>query len=141
MKKENKKQVGIRLNQQDIDYLLQIKNENSLSSMTRAFEYILREHRAQHLNQNEAIANLVLEKFESKYGNVFTRIRLASNSADKNIQIIMEILNSLFYSSFESTKFVPTNIIKSQIIKDATETVNKRIAHYKQMKDNKSGNQ
>lgn len=138
MEKENKKQVGIRLNQQDIDYLLQIKHENNLSSMTRAFEFVLREHRAQHLNQNETIANLVIEKFDSKYGNALTRIRLASNTADKNIQIIMEVLNSLFYSSYENIKFIPTDIITSQLIKDATEKVGKRIAYFKQLKNNKS---
>lgn len=137
MKKENKKQVGIRLSQNDIDYIMQIKNENSLNSMTKAFEFILREHQAQHLKQNEAIANLVMEKFESKYGNVLTRIRLASNSADKNIQIIMEILNSLFYSTFENIKFVPTDIITSQIIKESTEKINKKIAYFKQLKNNK----
>lgn len=138
MEKENKKQVGIRLNQQDIDYLLQIKYENNLSSMTRAFEFVLREHRAQQLNQNETIANLVIEKFDSKYGNALTRIRLASNTADKNIQIIMEVLNSLFYSSYENIKFIPTDIITSQLIKDATEKVGKRIAYFKQLKNNKS---
>lgn len=137
MSKEAKKQVGIRLNKRDIDYLAECKEKNNLSSATQAMELIIREHRAQQLNQNETIANLVIEKFDSKYGNVLTRIRMASNTADKNIQIIMEVLNSLFYSSFENIKFVPTDIITAQIIKDATEKVGKRIAYYKQLKNNK----
>lgn len=57
---------------------------------------------------------------------------MASNTADKNIQIIMEILNSIFYNNPNDIKFVPTDIITSQLIKDATERVGKRIAYYKQ---------
>lgn len=138
MSKETKKQIGIRLNQRDIDYLTECKEKNNLSSATQALELIIREHRAQQLNQNETIANLVIEKFDSKYGNALTRIRMASNTADKNIQIIMEILNSIFYNNPNDIKFVPTDIITSQLIKDATERVGKRIAYYKQLKNNKS---
>lgn len=133
---ENKRQVGIRLCQSDIDYLIQIKAENHLSSLAKACEFVISEHRAKKLNQNEDIANLIVAKLDNKYQNTFTRIRLASNGADKNIQIIMEILNSFIYNQDEEIKFIPTNIIKTPLLKDAEDRVGDRIAHFKQNKDN-----
>lgn len=136
--KEPKKQTGLRLRQSTIDYLTEYKEQHQLSSLTKATELIINEHRAATLSQNEDIANRVIEKFESKYGNALTRIRLASNAADVNIQILMEIINSFAVNNtFDIGEFVSIATIKAPVLEEAEHTTKSKIAYYKQLKDNK----
>lgn len=136
--KEPKKQTGVRLRQSTIDYLNDYKEQHQLSSFTKAMELIIDEHRASTLQQNESIANRVLEKFENKYGNALTRIRMASNAADVNIQILMEIINSFAVNNtFDIGEFVSIATMKAPILDEAEHTTKSKIAYYKQLKDNK----
>lgn len=136
--KEPKIKTTFRLQQSTIDYLTDYKEQHQLSSMTSAIEKIIYEHRAATLSQNEDIANRVIEKFESKYGNALTRIRLASNAADVNIQILMEIINSFAVNNtFDIGEFVSIATIKAPILEEAEHTTKSKIAYFKQLKDNK----
>lgn len=106
--------------------------------MTMAVENIFAEHRAANMSQNEDIANRVIEKFESKYGNALTRIRLGTNAADVNIQILMEIINSFaINNTFDIGEFVPISTMKAPVLEQAEHTTKSKIAYYKQLKDNK----
>lgn len=136
--KEPKKQTGLRLRQSTIDYLTEYKEQHQLSSLTKATELIINEHRVATLSQNEDIANRVIEKFESKYGNTLTRIRLASNAADVNIQILMEIINSFAVNNtFDIGEFVSIATMKAPVLEEAEHTTKSKIAYFKQLKDNK----
>lgn len=136
--KEPKKQTGLRLRQSTIDYITEYKEKHHLSSMTKAAEMIFDEHRAANMNQNENIANRVIEKFESKYSNALTRIRIASNAADVNIQILMEIINSFAVNNtFDIGEFVSIATMKAPVLEQAEHTTKAKIAYYKQLKDNK----
>lgn len=136
--KEPKIQTGIRLRQSSVDYINSYKEQYQLSSVTKAVELIINEHRAATLNQNEDIANRVIEKFESKYGNALTRIRLGTNAADVNIQILMELINSFaINNTFEIGEFVSIATMKAPVLAEAEHTTKAKIAYYKQLKDNK----
>ena len=136
--KEPKKQTGLRLRESTIDYIIDYKETHHLSSMTKAAEMIFDEHRAASMNQNEDIANRVIEKFESKYGNALTRIRIGTNAADINIQILMEIINSFAVNNaFDIGEFVSIATMKAPVLEQAEHTTKTKIAYYKQLKDNK----
>lgn len=136
--KQPKKQMGLRLQQSTIDYIISYQQQHNLSSMTMAVENIFAEHRAANMSQNEDIANRVIEKFESKYGNALTRIRLGTNAADVNIQILMEIINSFaINNTFDIGEFVPISTMKAPVLEQAEHTTKSKIAYYKQLKDNK----
>ncbi len=136
--KEPKIQTGLRLRESTIEYITDYKEQHQLSSLTKAVELIINEHRAATLNQNEDIANRVIEKFEHKYGNAITRIRLGTNAADVNIQIIMEIINSFAVNNtFDIGDFVSISTMKAPILEEAEHTIKSKIAYFKQLKDNK----
>lgn len=131
-----KKQTAFRLSDEILEYLKAYKEENHLSSITNTLELIIHEHQELNLRQNEVIANSVVEKIESKYGNAFTRIRLATRTADINSQIMIEIMNSILNSDIDAV-FVPTDILKHDIVEKSEDKIQARIAYYKQKNDDK----
>ena len=63
-----------------------------------------------------------------------TRIRLASNGADVNVQILMEVINSLCWQ-LQVKEFRPTDHMLHPAMDEARKVVKERIANYKQAKD------
>ncbi len=122
----------ITLSEDVIEYLESISG----SGISKTIELIVRQHKDMNGEQMKVLANMILNMFEEKYKNMFTRIRLASNSSDINSQIILEILNSIILNS-EIEQYYSTDIYESDIIKDSKKSVKDRIARLKQIKDNK----
>lgn len=122
----------ITLSEDVIEYLESISG----SGISKTIELIVRQHKDMNGEQMKVLANMILNMFEEKYKNMFTRIRLASSSSDINSQIILEILNSIILNS-EIEQYYSTDIYESDIIKDSKKSVKDRIARLKQIKDNK----
>lgn len=136
-KMSTKKQTAFRLNDETFEYLKAYKESNQLGSVTKALELIVQEHKASSMKQEEAVAKKVMELFENKYGNALTRIRLASRTADINTQVLIEIINSILYSGSVTAAFLPTDVMKNEIIEKSEERIKARIAYYKQLSDDK----
>lgn len=132
-----RKQTAFRLKLETVKYIEDYRDKNNLNSLAKTMELIIDEHRAMAMNQEEAVANRVMELFEKKYGNSFTRIRLATRTADINSQVIIEILNSILYSGSLTASFVSTDAIKNELIEKSEDKVKAKIAYYKQLKDDK----
>lgn len=56
--------------------------------------------------------------------------------ADRRTEVIVEILNSLVYH-LEAEDSYNTELMKSAIVEDSENTVKRRVARLKQIKDNK----
>ena len=82
------------------------------------------------------MAEKVINLLEGKYKNLFTRIRLASTMADRRTEVIVGILNSLVYHLEAEDSYNP-ELMKSAIVEDSENTVKRRVARLKQIKDNK----
>ena len=87
--------------------------------------------------QTDIVAEKLLTKIEKKYKNMFTRLRLGVTTADKNSQVMLEILNSIILN-LSMDKMYDTDILESNIVKESKDTVKNRIEKYKQLKDNKN---
>ena len=87
--------------------------------------------------QTDIVAEKLLTKIEEKYKNMFTRLRLGVTTADKNSQVMLEILNSIILN-LSMDKMYDTDILESNIVKESKDTVKNRIEKYKQLKDNKN---
>ena len=91
----NKKRYNITLEDETITFLDKIKKEKKFTSRSQAIDYIVSNY--QNLGNNE-FADLVAKKIAAEYENLFTRMRLGINTADRNSQVILEILNSIVFS-------------------------------------------
>lgn len=115
------------LSQEAVEYLREYKNNHpEVKSETQALEQILKDH------QNHSGLDSQFQSIEEKLKKVI----VATNTNDKNIQILMEVMNTRLL--IDNTKMlISTSMTKSVVLEAAETEVKNRIAHAKQIKDNK----
>ena len=115
----------IRLSIEDYKNIEQIKLEHGLADFSKAICYAV---------QNYPILEKENMKLKEDGQKQMTRIRLASNGADVNVQILMEVINSLCWQ-LQVKEFRPTDHMLHPAMDEARKVVKERIANYKQAKD------
>lgn len=116
-----------RLSETNIKYIEEIKEKNNLKYNSEALELIIREHKNNSDITTEVMIKLIGEKLAEQLKFELLGIKKASNEADKNTQILIELFNGLFVKSGYSI-LATTGEIKCEAIDKATEFVEKRIA-------------
>lgn len=125
-----------RLSSQAITYIEKQSDRWNVSN-TKAIERMIQEHSS--LCQEELIADAVVKKIEERHSNLFTRIRLATTMTGRNVDVILEILNTIIVNENIQNAYT-SRIAKSDVWEDCEEEVKRRIAEYKQINDNKKKN-
>lgn len=125
-----------RLSEQAYLHLQDFAEQNYLTD-NAALNKLICEHQNYQGKEADLLAEKVINLLEEKHKNLFTRIRLASTMADRRTEVIVEILNSLVYH-LEAEDSYNTEIMKSAIVEDSENTVKRRVARLKQIKDNKN---
>ena len=74
------------------------------------------------------------EKLREENRKQMTRIRLASNGADENGQVLLEVLNTLCWQ-LRADEYRSTEQMLHPTVEEAKKTVKDRIARFKQAKD------
>jgi len=129
-----KTRVNLTISEQSKNYIEDYKKKNNYRSISEALDSIIKH--SMNTDNVDLIADRILRKIEDKYDNLFTRMRLAGNSADINSQVIVEILNSMIINMNMKKSFM-TDTVESQVVADSKKQIKNRIAYYKQLKDNK----
>lgn len=128
----DKIQKHINLSREAEQVLNDLKAERGFRSMNQTLEYMIMDY-----NKNRDIAAAVSRQVTEDLSKVLTRIRLGTNVADRNSQIILEVLNSIAYQ-FDVAPMT-TDFEETSAVSVAKESVKNRIAELKQRKDNKAG--
>ena len=128
----SKKNRTVTLEDETWNFLNEIQSKNNLRSNSAAIEYMV--NNSLHDN-NEQLATMIVEAFNKKYSNLFTRIRLGANGAERTCQILLEVLNSMVVG-LSLSDYVSTEVMESDIVKESRENVKERITRLKQIKDN-----
>ena len=115
----------IRLSIEDYEKIEQIRKEHGLADFSKAICYAV-----------QSCSALEKENIKLKEDNQkqMTRIRLASNGADVNVQILMEVIN-YFCWQLQIKDFRSTGQMLHPAIDEARKVVKERISNYKQAKD------
>jgi len=123
------------LDESTISYLQQYKDEKHLPTLAAALTGIIDDH--EHKNDISATKILVdslATQVAEELKDTLTRIRLGSNNADRNSEVILLLLNSMIsYTGFKSLieKDTPQ-------LTQAKQTIRDRIKNYRQRKLDKS---
>lgn len=121
---------SISINEEPLKYVSEFQEKYNLS-FSSALESIISEHR---VLSGEGNKERVLADIEKKYKGTNLKI----GYIEKNIGIILEILNSLLYSpELSSMIFVGSDQQKNPLLMEAEDTVIRRIERQKQIKDNR----
>ena len=110
-----------------LDYLCEIKKTNNLSSMNQAINLVLKEHKEKSDTTTEQMIKIIANEVAKELKGELTKIIKGINSADRNTQIVMEMLNGLFIKS--NVGYINTSdIVKAEGLELAEESVKKRIS-------------
>lgn len=108
-----------------------LNNTQALASM------IDTAHKMQ-MESDDVIAKKVIDAFDEKYKNLFTRLRLGVRASDLNSQIMLELLNTILVNmSIQEKDVVLTDKFTNPALRHSTELVKNRLAAAKQRKDYK----
>lgn len=133
-----KKQTTFRLEEETFSALKEVKEEQHLSSTTQAVEWLAREyHQQKTLIVSEQLCGEIAKSVSKELNKTLTRIRLGTNTADRNSKVILLLLNTLLaYSKMNS--LIPEDT--PQLIQ-AKELVKKEIERYRILKLERENNQ
>lgn len=115
------------VSKENLNYIEEVKEKNHLKYNSEALELIIREHQNNSDITTEVMIKLIGEKLAEQLKYELLGIKKASNEADKNTQIIIELFNGFFVKQ-GYTILPTTEDIKCKTIDNATEFVQKRIA-------------
>ena len=82
------------MSSQSVEYIAEVKEKNHLGSQAAALEQIISEHKQNP--KNKELINMMADEIEARFKDVLTGIRLSSRFSDKNVQILLEMMNTLF---------------------------------------------
>lgn len=85
-----------RLSEENIKYIETIKKEKHLKYTSDSLDLIIREHEKNTNFLYNGLAKFLADEILDEIKKELKSIKLASNSSDKNTQIILEMLNGLF---------------------------------------------
>mgnify|MGYP001008357882 CR=1 FL=1 len=127
---EAKTMKPFRLSSESIEYIFEIKEKNHLSSQTAALEQIIFEHK--NKPKHMELVNNIADEIEARFKDGLTGIRLSSRFADKNVQIILEMLNTLCINRGLEDAYL-TDTVPSGVYEDSKNAVEERIKNYREI--------
>lgn len=130
-----KKRKEFLLDESTLKYLQNYKDEKHLSSLAAALAGVVDDHKHKNdISATKLLVESLAKQVAEELKDSLTRIRLGSNNADRNSEVILLLLNTLLsYSGYKSLmeKETPQLAEAKQIVKD-------RIATFRQKKLDKA---
>lgn len=127
--------MKVAVDEETRTYIQTYKEEHNIRYTGDAIARICKEHEiSKHQEWSlKYISEVVSQNLHEVLKKELTKIRLGTNAADKNSQILIELLNGIFFNKSElGTGFIPTSVQEVEPIRIAKEEVEKRIAHQRQ---------
>ncbi|MEK4581670.1 MULTISPECIES: hypothetical protein [Bacillus] len=123
----------VTMDQETEDYIKDYMEEHGIRYTGEAMGRICKEHEA--AKNTEWSLNYVTEVVSKNLHDVLkselTKIRLGANSADRNTQILVELLNGYFFLEGVDS-IITTDKQEMESVKMAKKTVEERISHARQ---------
>ncbi|OLR27686.1 hypothetical protein [Bacillus cereus] len=133
---ENKKvRMKLSLNENVHQYIQDYMDENNITHPGDAISKICMEHQASKSSEWSLnyISEIVSKNLHDVLRSELTKIRLGANSADRNTQILIELMNGYFFANdLDLESIITTDKIEVGGVKIAKEVVAERISHARQ---------
>ncbi|MED1011328.1 hypothetical protein [Bacillus mycoides] len=114
-------------------YVQEYMEENNITHPGDAISKICMEHQASKNTEWSLnyISEVVSKNLHDILKNELTKIRLGANSADRNTQVLIELLNGYFFLEGVDS-IITTDKQEMESVKMAKKTVEERISHLRQ---------
>lgn len=130
-----KRRKEFLLDECTLEYLQRYRDEKHLPSLAAALAGVVDDHKHKNdVSATKVLVESLAKQVAEELKDTLTRIRLGSNNADRNSEVILLLLNSLLaYSGFN-------NLIEKEMpqLTQARQTVKDRIANFRQKRLDKA---
>ncbi|MCS6595316.1 hypothetical protein [Bacillus cereus] len=116
-------------------YIQDYMDENNITHPGDAISKICMEHQASKTSEWSLnyISEVVSKNLHDVLKSELTKIRLGANSADRNTQVLIELMNGYFFANdLDLESIITTDKIEVGGVKMAKEVVAERISHARQ---------
>ncbi|OFD69870.1 hypothetical protein [Bacillus mycoides] len=127
--------MQITLDEETDTYIKDYMEEHNIRYNGEAIVRICREHQASKNTEWSLnyISEIVSKNLHDILKNELTKIRLGANSADRNTQVLIELMNGYFFANdLDLESIITTDKIEVGGVKMAKEVVAERISHARQ---------
>ncbi|WP_144495850.1 hypothetical protein [Bacillus thuringiensis] len=127
--------MKLSLNENVHQYVQDYMDENNITHPGDAISKICMEHQASKSSEWSLnyISEIVSKNLHDVLKSELTKIRLGANSADRNTQILIELLNGYFFANdLDLESIITTDKIEVGGVKMAKEVVAERISNARQ---------
>ena len=127
MEYEIKNRKHFTISNEANEYIKQVRSERKIRSESEALEHIVKEHKEKSDTTTEQMIKIIASEVAKALKSDLVKVIKGINSADRNTQIVMEMLNGLFIKS--NVGYINTSdIVKAEGLELAEESVRKRIS-------------
>lgn len=127
--------MQITLDEETDTYIKDYMEEHNIRYNGEAIVRICREHQASKNTEWSLnyISEVVSKNLHDVLKSELTKIRLGANSADRNTQVLIELMNGYFFANdLDLESIITTDKIEVGGVKMAKEVVAERISHARQ---------
>lgn len=122
------------LSDTEIELLNKVKQERDLGSEVAALRYILRRYQEQQ--DQMTLIREAISVYETEMKGFHDRIKWASTVSERNTTMLLDVANTImFQQGIEDC--IPVDDIESPVLARSREILKKKLAHFKQQKDNR----
>ena len=127
MEYEIKNRKHFTISNEANEYIKKVRSERKIRSESEALEHIVKEHKEKSDTTTELMIKIIASEVARELKCDLVKIIKGINSADRNTQIVMEMLNGLFIKNSVGEILV-SSVVKSEGLEIAEEAVRKRIS-------------
>lgn len=123
-----KKQKHYYISQDIIDYIEEYKSKNNNATISSALESIILEHKTNSSMTSDYVYDVIAKKLSEHIKSELKSMIHSSRSADKNSQILIELINAYIFNTTSSDfKDITTSKYKTKVLETATLEVENKI--------------
>ncbi|WP_343102137.1 hypothetical protein [Romboutsia sp. MSSM.1001216sp_RTP31141st1_G3_RTP31141_220114] len=130
-----KKQKHYYISQETINYIEEYKSKNKNATVSSALENIILEHKTNSSLTSDYVYDVISKKLSEHIKSELNSMIHSSKSADKNSQILIEIMNAFVFNTTSADfKDITTSKFTTSTLEVAKEEVENRILREKAKK-------
>lgn len=110
-----------------LEYLKDIKENEKLSSINKALNLVLEEHKQKADTTTEIMIKIIADEVAKALKSDIENLSKGVNYSDRNIQIMLEMMNGLFIKN-NIGEIITSDIVKSEALEISERAVKKKIS-------------
>ncbi len=136
-KKKPKERFQVYVDSRTLDYILDIQNEKNFRTRGETLDYIVQELESDEPKSSvgEVLALTIADKVAATLKPNYDTLRIRTGYTDKNLKVLLEVMNSLIFAlGVNEQKVVTRDILEAKPVVAAEKRIKEQLDHFAQEK-------